>query len=130
MAPHVRALAAKHYDVVAAWQLFAVGWTRRMIIHRIRAHGWRVVHRGVYALNSAPLTRHQLWIAATLTSPNSFLSHASAGACHGFRPWRGSFEVITRPGSSGPKRWGRVLVVRSEALKGDITRHPAIPITT
>src|SRR5438094_10660154 len=123
---HLRALAAEQYDLVAGWQLLRAGWTQRMVKHRVQTHGWRLVHRGVYVLNNAPLTRHQLWMAATLTSPNSVLSHASAGACYGLRPWRGSFEVITRPGSSGPKRWGRVLVVRSEALKGDITRHQAM----
>src|SRR5438094_6824235 len=106
---HLQELAAKQYDVVARWQLLAAGWTDWMVVHRVRTHGWRVIHRGVYAVNSAPLTRRQLWIAATLTSPNSFLSHASAGACWGLRPWQGGFETITRPGSGGPKRVGGVL---------------------
>jgi very-short-patch-repair endonuclease len=89
-----------------------------------------VVHPGVYALNSAPLTRRQRWFAATLTSPDSFLSHASAGACYGFRPWEGSFETITRPGRSGQRRHGGVLVLRSTTLDGETTQHNGIAITT
>ncbi len=126
----LRGLAAKQHDVVAAWQLMGAGWTRRMIIHRVRTHGWRVVHPGVYVLSAAPLTRDQLWIAATLTSPNSFLSHASAGACHGFRPCQARFETIVRLGSGGPKRFGGVLVIRSKTLERDVIHRDGIPITT
>src|SRR5438270_1794211 len=123
MHDELRAIAAHQYDLVAAWQLRASGWSRWMIDDRVRRHRWRVVHRGVYALNNAPLTRQQLWMAATLTSPNSYLSGASAGACWGFRPWRGSFEVITRPGTGGPRRRGKVLVRRALTLAGDPTRQ-------
>src|SRR2546421_11977007 len=130
MDDHLRRLATKQYDLVAGWQLLGASWTKRMVKHRVQPHRWRVVPRGVYALNNAPLTRQQLWMAATLTSPNSFLSGASAGACFGFRPWRGSFEVITRPGTGGPRRLGRVLVRRSLTLDGDVTRHHGIPILT
>src|SRR3954470_6777653 len=131
---NVRELLAAQYDVVAAWQLIAADWTRAMVDHRVSEHGWRVVHRGVYALTNAELTRHQLWMAATLTAPGSVLSHASAAACWGFRPWQSRFETITRPGSGGPKRTGSVLVARSRRLAGDcagdVTRHQGLEITT
>jgi very-short-patch-repair endonuclease len=127
---HLRSLAARQADIVAAWQLLGSGATWAMIIHRVRKWGWRVVHPGVYALTQAPLTRRQLWIAATLTTPESFLSHASGGACFGFRPWEGSFEVVTRPGSGGLERFGGLLVCRSKCLDGDTTRHDGIKITT
>src|SRR5438270_7762871 len=130
MHPDLRALAAKQQDLVARWQLIGAGWTRRMIEHRVENHGWRVVHRGVYALNSAPLTRRQRWMAATLTSPNSFLSHASAGACFGFRRWTGSIEMIARPGRAGRRRQAGLLVFWSKTLDGDTTQHHGIPITT
>jgi very-short-patch-repair endonuclease len=126
----VRKLAAGQADVVAAWQLREAGFTRRMIDDRVQRLGWRVVHPGVYALTSAPPTRHQLWIAATLTSSDSVLSHASAGACWGFRPFESSFETVTRPGSGGPRRLGAVLVCRSTTLDGDTTWHDGIRITT
>src|SRR5213082_189283 len=130
MDPQLRKLASQQYDVVAAWQLRGLGLTSRMVEHRVQRHGWRVIHRGVYAVNHAPLTRHQLWMAASLTSPNSYLSHASAGALYGFRPWQGRFETITRPGRRGRRRHGTVLVSWSPTLDGDVTRHQGIPITT
>ncbi len=115
---------------MAAWQLFSAGWSRWMIRHCVRTHGWRVVHRGVYALSAAPLRPRQLWIAATLTTPDSVLSHASAAACEGFRPWRGRFEIVTRPGSGGRRRHGAIVVCRSVTLAGDVTRHDGVPVTT
>jgi very-short-patch-repair endonuclease len=126
----VRELAAGQDDVVAAWQLLAAGLTREAIVHRVCKSGWRVVHAGVYALNSAPLTQRQRWIAATLTSPDSVLSHASAAACWGIRPFEGSYEVVTRPGSGGRRRLGGVLVLRSTTLKGYTTTHDRIGVTS
>jgi hypothetical protein len=126
----IRQLAAGQADVVAAWQLLSAGLTRRMVDDRVARWGWRVVHPGVYALTSAPLTRRQLWIAATLTAPDTVLSHASAAACWGIRPFEGRFETVTRPGSGGPRWLGGVLVRRSTTLDGDTTYHEGIRITT
>jgi very-short-patch-repair endonuclease len=129
---HVRLkrLAAKQGDVVAVWQLREAGWTWHAIQHWVRKSGWRVVHPGVYALTAAPLTRHQKWIAATLTTPDSVLSHASAAACWGFRRPEGSFEIVTRPGSSGPRQGKGLLVLHSKTLDGDTTTREGIRITT
>jgi very-short-patch-repair endonuclease len=101
-----------------------------MVTDHARRHGWQRVHRGVYALTQAPLTRRQLWFAATLTAPACVLSHASAGACWGFWPFEGRFETVTRPGGGGPRRYRRVLVCRSRTLAGNTTRRDGIPITT
>jgi Protein of unknown function (DUF559) len=125
----LRELAARQADIVAAWQLVAIGWTRERIRHQI-ARGWRLVHPGVYALSYGPLTQRQLWIAATLTAPETFLSHASAAACYGIRPFRARYETVTRRGTGGPRRHSRVLVLRSKTLGGNTTRHDGIPITT
>jgi hypothetical protein len=116
----VRALAARQVDVVAHWQLIDLGLTERMVRHRIRRGAWRVVHRGVYALSQAPLTREQRWMAATLTTPKSFLSHQSAGARYGIYTWPVPFEVVTRAGGGGRRRYGRLLVWRSRSLDGDV----------
>jgi hypothetical protein len=126
----VRRLAATQADLVASWQLLAAGLTRHGIAHGVSRWGWRVVHPGVYALTSAPLTRRQRWIAATLTTPDSVLSHASAAACWGMRRPQGNFEIVTRPGSGGRRRLGSVLVLRSRTLDGDTTMHDGIRITT
>jgi very-short-patch-repair endonuclease len=126
----VRELAAGQDDLVAAWQLTALGLTRKAVAHAIRKWGWQAVHPGVYAIGSAPLTRRQLWIAATLTSPDSVLSHASAAACWGIRRFAGSYEIVTRPGSGGRRRLGGVLELRSLTLDGDTTSHDDIRITS
>lgn len=127
---HLRELAASQCDIVAAWQLLAASSTRRQIDHRVRHRGWRLVHTGVYALTRAPLTRHQLWIAATLTTPDSVLSHASAAACWGFRPSLAAFETVTRPGNGGRRRLAGLLVLRSRSLGDDVTRREGIAITS
>jgi Transcriptional regulator, AbiEi antitoxin len=116
----VRALAARQVDVVAHWQLIDLGLTERMIRHRIRRGAWRVVHRGVYALSQAPLRQEQLWMAATLTTRDSYLSHQSAGARYGIYRWPAPFEVVTRAGAGGRRRFGRLMVWRSRCLDGDI----------
>jgi very-short-patch-repair endonuclease len=126
----VRRLAARQADLIASWQLLAAGLTREGIRHGVHKWGWRVVHPGVYALTSAPLTLRQRWIAATLTTPDSVLSHASAAACWGIRRPEGNIETVTRPGSGGRRRLGGVLVFRSRTLDGDTATHDGIRITT
>src|SRR5690349_5227409 len=126
----VRTLAARQHDVVAGWQLGDKGLGRKAIKHAARHHGWRIVHPGVYCLTSAPITREQRWVAATLTARRTFLGHASGGSCWGFRPIDPLFETVVRPGSGGPRRMGDVLVMRSTTLAGETTTHNGIRITT
>jgi hypothetical protein len=130
MNAHLLALARNQDDIVARWQLAAAGWTERNVAHHVRANAWRIIHTGVYALTQAPLTQRQRWIAATLTAPDTVLSHASAGACWGFRPFAGAFEVVTRAGTGGPKQLGALLICRSSVPADDVTTHEGIRITT
>src|SRR3954454_12279331 len=127
---HVRLweLAAQQRDLVAAWQLLATGWSRRMIAQHRKHDGWSVVHPGVYAMTHAPLTREQGWVAATLTGSGTFLSHASAGECYGIWSFPGSYETVVRRGDGGPRRHGSVLVSHSKEL--EVTTRDGIPITT
>jgi very-short-patch-repair endonuclease len=125
-----KGLAAAQLDLVSQWQLVDDGVPRRWIERRVADGRWRQVLDGVYATNLAPLTAQQTRLATTLTAPGTFLSHASAADEWGMRRWRGRFEVVTRAGSSGPKRFGAVLVCRSTRLDGNTTLHNGIPITT
>jgi hypothetical protein len=126
----VRELARRQADVVAAWQLMAAGWARRRVRHHAKRDAWRPVHSGVFVLSQAPLTRRQLWIAAALTAPQTVVSHASAASCWGFRPFEGTYETVTRPGSAGPRRFGEVLISRAALPPDDVTHHHGVPITT
>lgn len=58
------------------------------------------------------------------------MSHASAGAAYGFRPWLGSFEVVTGEGTDGPRRLPSLLVCHSATLAGNTTMLDGLPITT
>jgi Protein of unknown function (DUF559) len=130
MDSHLRKLAARQVDVVAAWQLRGAGWSHHKVAHHTRSRGWRRIHPGVYALSQAALTQLQLWWAATLTAPGSYLSHGSGGACYGFYRFTKPFEVITRLGQGGRRRQGGVVVFRSKCLDGEVTTHMGIPILT
>ena len=126
----LRELARRQDDLVASWQLVALGWSDDRIGYAARRGKWRRLHSGVWLLTQGNLTRHQRWLAATLTTPGTYLSHASAGACHGFYAFDGRFEIVTRPGSGGRRRVGALLVCRSTTLDGHTTTKDGIPITT
>ncbi len=87
------------------------------------------MHPGVYLLANSPPSRKQLWFAAALTTRDSVLSHGSAAACYGFYRFQRGYEIVTRPGSGGRRRHGRLVVFRSAALESDVTRLDGIPIT-
>jgi very-short-patch-repair endonuclease len=129
MDAHLAHLLATQHDCVARWQLLAAGWSKRAVESAAEAGRWRPVHDGVYAATQAPPRREQRWMAATLTSPGSVLSHASAAAKHGFRPYDGAFEVVTRPGRRGRQRLGDVLVQYSKDIADWTITADGIPIT-
>src|SRR4051794_9714928 len=123
-------LAARQRDLVAAWQLRGVGWTWKALEHHAAHRGWHRVHSGVYALSYSPLSREQLRMAATLTAPNSFLSHFSAGAHYGISRFDAPYETIVRPGNRGRERSDGVLVRYSKTLTGHVGTYDGIPITS
>jgi hypothetical protein len=123
-------LAARQHDLVASWQLRALGWSAKHTEQHARRHHWRRLHRGVYVLTQGTLTRHQRWLAATLTTPDSYLSHGSACAHYGIRRFDRGYETVTRPGDGGRRRIGSLLVFRSTTLAGATTISDGIPITT
>jgi hypothetical protein len=127
---HVRELAAKQDDLVAAWQLMAAGWTRGMVQHRVARDGWRRVHAGVFAVNQAPLSQRQRWVAAVLSAPGTFLATWSSGTCWGFVERNAGYETVVRVGSGGRRRIGSLLVSQSKTLSGCTTRHEGLPIVT
>jgi hypothetical protein len=127
--PHIVALARAQADHFAVWQLAAAEWTPDQIRHRTA--GLARVHDGVIRLGYAAPTREQRRWAATLTTPDSILSHASLGAHAGFRPARNTFEVVSRPGRRGRQRIGGLLVYWSTRMdEEDIVRDAGPPRMT
>ena len=119
-------LATGQHGVVAVWQLRAAGLSADAVGHRVA--GLRRLHDGVFVTGHAPVSQVQRWWAATLTAPGSVLSFASAAAAWEIRPWDGPFEVVTRRGSGGPRRFGDLLACRSTHL--DHTTLHGLAITT
>jgi len=86
-----------------------------------------VVEPGVYGVPPVVYDDWGRWMGATMTAPGSLLSHASAAAAFGFWDLPRQFEMVTRPGSGGPRRHGGVLVYRSGTLEDDADRLRGIP---
>lgn len=62
----VAALAALQHGVVARWQLRCLGLSDEVIEERLHHHGWRRLHRGVYALPGVPSSALRRSTAALL----------------------------------------------------------------
>ena len=114
--------------VVARWQLIRAGLSERSAECWVR--GMQPLHDGVYLAGLAPPTQRQLWWAAVLSSPGTVLSHASAAACFGLRPVVGPVVTVTRIGNRGREHSRGLHVSYSLTLRGQITEHEGIPITT
>jgi hypothetical protein len=69
-------------------------------------------------------------MAATLTAPETYLSHASSAALHGYWDRRRQIETVTRVGSGGPRRIDGLFVYRSLTLAGHTTTVDGNPTTT
>jgi hypothetical protein len=124
-------LAGRQFNRVSRQQLLALGMSGDAIVHRLGTGALVAVEQGVFAI--APVLEHDdwgRWMGASLTAPDSVLSNASAGAAWGFWTLPRAFEIVTRPGSGGPRRLGGVLVFRSSTLEGDCAELRGIPITS
>jgi len=121
-------LACGQEGVIAIWQLLDLGWSRRKVGWASRR--WRTLHQGVWATGHNTPTADQLHWAARLTTRDSVVSHASAGASFGFFANPRAFTVITRPGRGGRERLPGLLVCHSKLLDGDVPHRPGRPSAT
>jgi hypothetical protein len=115
-------------SLVGCWQMLGAGMTVDEV--RTFCRHARQVGDGVYMTGHGRMTREQKRWAAVLTAPDRYLAFVSAGAAWEIRGWTGSYEVVVRPGSGGPQRFGDVLVCRSTTLAGHTTLLDGLPITT
>lgn len=126
----VAALAARQYNRFSRAQVHALGINDEGIKHRLRDGRWVAIHDAVYAIAPALGDDRARWMAATLTEEGSVLSHASSAAAWGWWDRPRDVEIVTRPGSGGPRRLDGVLVFRSETLAGDVAWLDGIPLTS
>ena len=123
-------LAARQYNRFSRGQLEQLGVPGRTINRRVADGRWVAVHQAVFAIAPALDDERARWMAATLTEQGSVLSHASAAAAWGWWSAERDHEVVTRPGSGGPRRIDGVLVYRSQTLAPDTLTRYGMPITS
>ena len=126
---HLKDLAGRQYNRFSRSQALALRYSPKAIDYRLRTGLLVAVEEGVYAFPPVLDDDRGKWTGATLTAPDSFLSDTSAAAAFGFWSRPRDFEIVTRPGSGGPRRHGDVLVRRSILLEGETTMLGPIPIT-
>jgi len=122
----IAALAAEQHGVVSRKQLVASGLRASAIGRRVNAGRLHPLYRGVYAVGHQVLSQRGRWMAATLAA-RAVLSHRSAGALWGVRPWTGRIE-LTVP--RGPSRRQGLLLHRAVLAPDEITVRDGIPVTT
>jgi hypothetical protein len=123
-------LLERQFNRASLVQLEALGLSRGDVSYRVVTGQLRAVHQGVVAGRPFIDDPRGRWMAATLTAPETYLSHASSAALHGFWDRRRDVETVTRPGSGGPRRLDGLLVCRSLTLAGNTTQIDGIRTTT
>lgn len=127
----ISALALGQHGVVALRQLVGFGLSASAVRNRVANGRLHRVHRGVFAVGHANLTRDGRFMAATLAcGPGAALSHRAAGA-----KWdlglRGRPSVdVTAPGSRGRRRPGIRVHSAATLAAHDVDAIDAIPCTT
>jgi very-short-patch-repair endonuclease/predicted transcriptional regulator of viral defense system len=121
-------LAGRQHGVVSRVQLLELGMGRGAVRRRLQLGRMHRIHPGVYAVGHRVLTREGRWMAAVLyCEPGAVLSHQSAAALWGIRPYRGLVEV-TVPRKS--RSSGSIRRHFSVLPADEVTVHDGIPVTT
>jgi predicted transcriptional regulator of viral defense system len=124
------ARAARQHRVVSAAQLAQMGFDRNAVDYRVRRGRLFVIHRGVYALGRAGLTRHGHAMAAVLAcGPTAVASHHLATALHEFLPsWPNEPEITVT--TQRRSRAGIYVHTSRSLAPAQTTRRENIPVTS
>lgn len=121
------ALAERQHGVVALAQLRHLGVGRKTVAEWAKGGRLHRVHRSVYAVGHAALTRNGRFMAAVLAcGEGAALSHLSAAVLWGILDDRGQATHVTAPTR---KRVPGVIVHRAP-LDGERVRRHGIVVTT
>lgn len=124
-------LAERQHGTISLAQLNALGLSRQAVAKRVDAGRLHRIHRGVFAVGHARLTREGRWHAAVLAcGPGAVLSHRDAAALWNLRPSaRRRIDVSTiRRGRQGPAGVELHRVRRLDPV--DVTVRDGIRVTT
>jgi predicted transcriptional regulator of viral defense system len=125
----VAELARRQHGVVSRAQLAEVGLGRGAIELRVTRGRLHAVHSRVYAVGHTVLTDKGRWMAGVLAGgPGAALSHRSAAALWGVRPWDSECAEVTAPRRRESGR--RVRFHYSSLPTDEVTTRDRIPVTT
>jgi predicted transcriptional regulator of viral defense system len=125
----VAELARRQHGVVSRAQLAEIGLHRGAIELRVARGRLHAVHSRVYAVGHTCLTDQGRWMAAVLAGgAGAALSHRSAAALWGIRPW-GSTRAEVTAAARRESRLG-VRFYCSHLPTDETTVHNGIPVTT
>jgi very-short-patch-repair endonuclease len=127
----IHALAARQHGLVTRQQLLHLELGEDAIDHRLMTGRLVKVQRGVYALGHKELRREGSVLAVVLgAGRRAVLSHRSAAALWGIRPWSGAFVEVTVPGRGGvTKRRGRLIHRSDDLAESERTIERDVPVT-
>lgn len=124
----IAALAARQHGLVTAKQLIRAGLSRNGIAARVRRRALHRVHRGVYAVGHAVLSRDAQFLAAVLAAGDGAALGGAAAAEHWRIRRRAEAIDVIAPGRRS------VPGVRVHAVRTlrplDVVVHRGVPITT
>lgn len=125
----IRRIAERQHGIVTRAQLRKLGLGKGLIDYRLATERIDEVHRGVYALNAALLTREGRWLAAALAvGEDGASSHHSAAALWSIRRGSGLPPHVTCPRALRPRPG--IKLHRLPLADDEITRERGIPVTT
>lgn len=121
-------VAARQHGLLTHSNARSAGLTERQIAHRIGTRRWDRVARGLYRVNSAPLTAHQRLLTAVLAGPvGAVASHVSAAWLLGALTLAPTPHVLVPVGTSA--RGVPAVVHRGDLGAGERTKRWGIPVT-
>lgn len=121
--------AARQHGLLTSVDALASGLSRAQIEHRVRTRRWVVVARGLYRVTSAPVTPHQVLMAAILAGPaQTVASHLSAAWLFGLVACPSLHHVTVPVGSSARRLTARVH--RSTLAAHERAHLLVVPVTS
>ena len=109
----------------------ACGLKASGVDYRVSTGQLPVVHRGVYVVGRAPLSRSGRWLAAVLAcGPRAALSHRDAGVLWAMRRRGSAFVEVTVPTRAGRSARPGIRIHRSALDPLDVVQELGIPVTT
>jgi very-short-patch-repair endonuclease len=132
----VAAIATRQSGVIGRRQLLEAGVHRRTIDRWVEAGRLLRIHRGVYAVGHAALSRRSRSVAALLAvGPDAVLSHRWAASLWGMLPWQDVDGFDVEPEVTVAHRslkWRADIVTHTTCTStpGDVLRRDGLPITS